>query len=105
MRLSIIRKALSAGVVLLVTMAVIGLCIRLDVSPLYWQHTLHQARYELLAWRLTLYACVALLWFSLKRRHSSGSQTALPLKKNLLWSIPLLAIGEISNFMQWGSGQ
>ncbi|EAS1759720.1 hypothetical protein BH012_09845 [Salmonella enterica] len=87
-----------------VTLLMIGLVWSLVSFPetaIQWSRILEQARLALLAWRLMLYAGLAVSWYLLTphlKQHAPSQY--LSLCKTARWSVVLLIVCEISNLLQ-----
>ncbi|MDN8600320.1 hypothetical protein Q0A17_12995 [Citrobacter sp. S2-9] len=99
-----LRKPVLTGAAVLSAGAVIWLLMQFAVPVLNLQSSLYQGRWLLLAWRLALYGLAGWLWLNQSPRLQQHSPAAFRhLKRAAGWSLLLLATGEISNILQWGT--
>ncbi|MBA8306158.1 Uncharacterised protein [Klebsiella michiganensis] len=96
-------KPLLMVVCVLTGMAIIvGLTQRFASPAMELRNVMHQARYELLVWRLCLYTAGIVSGFSLYRRLPVQNRPRL--KRIAGWALVLLVVNEASNLLQQGSG-
>lgn len=98
-----LRKVFFAGTAVLFAGAVVWLLVQFAAPVLNLQQSLYRGRWLLLTWRLALYATAAGLWCTVSPRLRQRNPVAFRhLRRAAVWSLALLAAGEISNMLQWG---
>lgn len=100
--LSRLKPVLMMVCVLTGIIIVTGLVLRFASPAISMQHTLYEARYGLLAWRVCLYLAGIISGFSLYRRLSAQHRPRLV--RIAGWALLLLVISEVSNLLQQGAG-
>ncbi|TKV13910.1 hypothetical protein FDX19_01720 [Citrobacter sp. wls619] len=97
-----LRKVFFTGAAVLFAGAAVWLLVQFAAPVLNLQQSLYRGRWLLLAWRLALYAIAAGLWYVVSPQLRLCSPVAFRhLKRAAIWSLVLLATGEISNLLQW----
>ncbi|EBZ5771701.1 hypothetical protein EC412_05365 [Salmonella enterica subsp. enterica serovar Redlands] len=98
-----LRKVFITGTAILFAGAAVWLLVQFASPVLNLQSSLYRGRWLLLAWRLALYSTAIGLWCVVSPRLRQRSPVAFRhLKRAAIWSLVLLATGEISNMLQWG---
>ncbi|EHB3782789.1 hypothetical protein JXE69_000368 [Salmonella enterica subsp. houtenae serovar 17:z29:-] len=100
--LSRLKPVLIAVCALTGIIIITGLTLRFASPAISLQHTLYQARYGLLVWRLCLYGAGVIFGFSLYRR--LPEQCRPRLIRIAGWALLLLVVSEASNLLQQGAG-
>ncbi|WP_079969496.1 hypothetical protein [Salmonella enterica] len=99
--LSRLKPVLVAVCVLTGIIIISGLALRFASPAISLQHTLYQARYGLLVWRVCLYVAGTLFGLSLYRR--LPVQYRPRLVRIAGWTLVLLLVSEVSNLLQQGA--
>ncbi|ECF1703743.1 hypothetical protein ODD08_004548 [Salmonella enterica] len=96
-----IKKVAFISTATLLTAGLAWLLAQFSGPAAHWQQSLYQARYSLLAWRLTLYTGLAVSGYILTPRLRQQYPAQYHrLQKTAFWSLVLLALCEISNLLQ-----
>lgn len=96
------KKLLFISLLVVMVIAIICLSVRFSGPALHWQLALQQAQAGLLFWRIGLYAMFTGCGWGLHRYLWGRYTGQLPrLTRLMCWSLAVIILNEVSNFLQW----